>query len=292
MSRWRVLDGHPMRSSSFIWRSALETLRLDIDRRGGTLDHYYHFIMDLAWPLWHWLDATGRSVEGGSLLTFDPRDQYFDEVMLELLGVAMEPARETPTTPAAVMLRGFNTVAGDQWQTFANVEAFRAARRRFVQAVAGRTGGAAESPPTVVLIRREEGATDRAAARRSIADHDRLAERVRRHAHSRSFVFLDLQLEHLSPRHQVRLLHDGPVILIGQHGAGLVNGVWMTHVHSVVIELADADNPPHYESLCKDLGIRYERLPCRGLGGLMSGQRITVDADALEAAIDSTWPAQ
>ncbi len=276
-----------MRSSSFIWRSGREVLRLDITRLGGNLDHYYHFILDLVWPLWHWMDTTGRRGSEAHLLALEPRDLHFAPGFEALLGMPLRPAGEAAgETTGTVALHGFNTKSGDHWRTFRDAGAFRTSRERFVQDVAARIGLMPATTPAVVMIRRKEEPDDRGAARRSIADQDVLSHTVQLHARSRGLGYRDVQLEDLSMREQVALFHAGPVVLIGQHGAGLVNGLWMTDPRSAVIELAGVDNPPHFTNLFGDLGMHYERLLCAGEGDHMAGQRITVDAGALCALID------
>ena len=107
---------------------------------------------------------------------------------------------------------------------------------------------------------------------------------------AQGLAFHNVHLEDLNIRSQFSLFHGGPVVLIGQHGAGLVNGLWMTDPHSAVVELAGADNPPHFTNLFNDLGMRYARLVCEGSGDHMAGQRITVDHQALLTVLEHLQP--
>jgi hypothetical protein len=189
-----------------------------------------------------------------------------------------------------VQLHGFHTKRGDHWYTFANAGDFREARLRFVDAVAARMGHEAKAAPAVVLIKRKEEAGDRGASRRSIHDHEGLAEAVQTWCGAKGLAFHDVHLEDLDIRQQFTLFHGGPVLLIGQHGAGLVNGLWMTDTRSAVIELAGADNPPHFTNLFNDLGMPYVHVLCEGPGDHMAGQRITVDHQTLLNAAGQFWP--
>jgi len=276
-----------LRSSTFLWRSGTDTRRIEITRLGGNLDHFYHFILDLVWPMHEWATREGVVVPETVLLALDAKDLHFAPALLSLLGVRMEPALTTlpEATGAPVHLHGFNTKSGDHWRTFPAPKAFCEARLRFVKAVAERMGTGPQAPPSVVLIKRKEEPGDRGASRRSIRDHDGLSAALAQWCSAQGLAFHDVHLEDLDIRQQFALFHGGPVVLIGQHGAGLVNGRWMTDARSAVIELAGADNPPHFTNLFHDLGMRYVRLLCEGPGDHMAGQRITVDHKALLAAL-------
>jgi len=278
-----------LRSSTFLWRSGTDTRRIEITRLGGNLDHFYHFLLDLVWPLHTWAQREGQVEQGATLQPLDARELHFAPVMKALLGVSMEAAPNNLPHPTGtpVQLHGFNTKSGDHWNTFANAGDFREARLRFVDAVAARMGHEAKAAPAVVLIKRKEETGDRGASRRSIQDHEGLAEAVQTWCGAQGLAFHDVHLEDLDILRQFALFHGGPVLLIGQHGAGLVNGVWMNDSRSAVIELAGTDNPPHFTNLFNDLGMRYARLLCEGSGDHMAGQRITVDHRALLTALDA-----
>jgi hypothetical protein len=278
-----------LRSSTFLWRSGTDTRRIEITRLGGNLDHFYHFILDLVWPMYEWAQREGHVPPEAGLIALDLKDLHFAPAMQALLGVDMEaaPAVLPEATGAPVRLHGFNTKSGDHWNTFANAGDFREARLRFVDAVAARMGHEAKAAPAVVLIKRKEETGDRGASRRSIQDHEGLAEAVQTWCGAQGLAFHDVHLEDLDILRQFALFHGGPVLLIGQHGAGLVNGVWMNDSRSAVIELAGTDNPPHFTNLFNDLGMRYARLLCEGSGDHMAGQRITVDHRALLTALDA-----
>lgn len=276
------------RSSTFLWQAQNETRRVDIARYGGNLDHYYHFIMDLVWPLHEWVKREGLVASEAVLLAAKPRDLYFAAALYELLGVRMAamPNASPAETGAPVRLAGFNTKSGDHWKTFHDVEAFRKAREAFVSTVADRMGREALAPPAVVLIKRKDDNGDRGATRRCIERHEDVAAALSTWCAGHGLAFHDLHLEDLDIRQQFALFHRGPVVLIGQHGAGLVNGIWMVDARSAVVELAGPDNPPHFTNLFNDLGMRYVRLLCDGPGHHMAGQRITVDQEALIAALE------
>ena len=45
-----------MKVSNLTIRSGREVYRLRIARSSGYVSHYFHFIMDFVWPIFHWLD--------------------------------------------------------------------------------------------------------------------------------------------------------------------------------------------------------------------------------------------
>jgi capsular polysaccharide biosynthesis protein len=49
-------------------------------------------------------------------------------------------------------------------------------------------------------------------------------------------------------------------IVIGQHGAGLANAMWLTPHESSLIELSHERNPDHFLNYCGDFEIDYTRL--------------------------------
>lgn len=265
-----------MPASTFHFRSRWRSTKLRIERTGGQLDHYYHFIMDLVWPLHHWATTREPGVLPDVVRSDDPKPLYFDGHFRSLLGprlVAMRNAahwmeRLLPTEH--VVLRGFNSRVRDHEKTFAGLEEYRRAHQAFVAHVAARAHDGPTSPtPRVIVIDRSASADDRGASRRRIDDPAALLATLDRHCRARSVELLAVRMEDLGPLEQVQLVRSAPTILVGQHGAGLLNGLWMHTMHGGVIELAAEDNPAHFGNLYSDLGIAYHRLnfPARGAYG-------------------------
>lgn len=251
------------------------------------MDHYFHFILDLVWPLFRWkggLSAFGPDTE---LQVLEPSELHFAQAMEGMLGlrmtIATQPEPRAPSGP--VRLHGFNPRNGDHLQVFGSPPAFAAGRAAFVEALSLRWNAATGAPPAVVLIERTVVEGDRGGSRRRITQHARVAEELGQAAATAGVGFRNVVLESLNIREQFDLFHGGPVLLVGQHGAGLVNGIWMTHPRSAVIELAAADNPAHFSKLFPDLGMPYQRMEFPGPGEFMGGQMLQVDATALRRGI-------
>lgn len=277
-----------MRTSRFFWKDVHGRHSLEISRTGGALDHYFHFILDLVWPLFHWKEGLHAFGPDTELQVLEPAELHFAEAMETLLGLRMTlakgPAPGDAVTP--VRLHGSNPRNGDHLQVFGSAPAFAAGRMAFAEALAQRWQVVKAASPTVVLIERTVVPGDRGGSRRRIAEHRRLAEELVPICAMAGTAFRNVVLEELDIRQQFELFHGGPVLLIGQHGAGLVNGIWMTHPRSAVIELAAADNPAHFQRLFPDLGMAYQRLEFPGTGAFMDGQMLRVDAKVLRRGIE------
>lgn len=266
-----------MPSSRIHVRVAGRSYVVDLERTGGHLDHYYHFILDLAWPLHAWAErAHGGWDQVQDVRSEDPKALYFAAHFQRMLDRGLRApdlwtrVREGFTGRSEVTLKGFNSRVRDYADVFDGLEAFRASRRAFVGRVAAnlQVPQGMGSQWKVVLIERT-GGDDRGAVRRSIGDHAALNERLDHQCRAAGATFVNVQLEEMDAREQLALVREGPTVLVGQHGAGLLNGLWMEHRASAVIELAGEDNPTHFTNLYQDLGVRYERLiaPAEGVYG-------------------------
>lgn len=277
-----------MPSSTFHLRSGRKSRTVRIERVGGNLDHYYHFIMDLAWPLHHWMESHGiglrhvRTVRAG-----DPRSLFFSEHFREMLGIDLSPMdgwsrlRAGLMPSKAVVLEGFNSRLRAYFRTFSGPEELRRSRDSFVAGIAARTMLPSEraAAPTIVLIEREAVASDRGASRRRIDGHAALAAMVQAYSEENGIRFLGLRLGGMRFQEQFRVLRQGPTILIGQHGAGLLNGLWMEGPGRAVVELAAEDNPAHFQHLYTDLAMPYERIVCPAEGAYGEGQTLHARAE-------------
>ena len=92
------------------------------------------------------------------------------------------------------------------------------------------------------------------SSRRSIPNHDALAKALNSTVR-RSFEFQNVQLENLSFVEQIRLF-DSAAVVIGQHGAGLANTLWMQPA-SAVIELSHAPSLRHFRNISEALGHTF-----------------------------------
>ena len=112
-----------------------------------------------------------------------------------------------------------------------------------------------ESPYKVLLIERGKTNPDAGAHRRFLSNHKSLETRL-----SKFFgpIFKNVILEGLTIDDQVSLFMNAEIV-IGQHGAGLCNIVWMNKTNCLVIEF-----PPHgvdtFKNMCKAKEFKYVRI--------------------------------
>ena len=88
--------------------------------------------------------------------------------------------------------------------------------------------------------------------------------------------FENVTLEHLDFMEQVRLFASA-VLVVGQHGAGLGNSVWM-EPGSTVVELTNRPNLKHFQLISRGMGHHH-------LLHLTAGPHASVDVDALRSLL-------
>lgn len=262
--RWinRVLALHNHRRSARRAAGAGAVLVEPVPPRGagGDVEHYHHFLFDLALPLQGLLQRLPRStaVEVREIGVLTPLlSRLFPDVRI-LARSEATPARPLP-------LVGMNPVAVAVPRR--RLEAFRGA-------VFERLGiGAPDGQHEVLLIERgpphryyRTEARQRGAGtdRRSILNHDELAVWLRARV-AEPLRFHDVRLEELPLERQVSLFRSARLV-VGQHGAGLSNAVWM-EPGATLVELRAP--PPaiqglHFQALSALRRLRYARFPVEG----------------------------
>jgi capsular polysaccharide biosynthesis protein len=113
-----------------------------------------------------------------------------------------------------------------------------------------------ESTYKVILIERGKLKEGSGAHRRFLPNHKKLEKKLSNYFGP---IFKNIILESISIDEQVSLFKNAEIV-IGQHGAGLCNIVWMNKPNSLVIEF-----PPHevetFKNMCKAKQFKYSRLP-------------------------------
>ena len=68
-----------------------EVYRLRIARSSGYVSHYFHFIMDFVWPIFHWLDNDAGWLEDKSvtIASMERGPLFFDHIFLEIFGIGL-----------------------------------------------------------------------------------------------------------------------------------------------------------------------------------------------------------
>ena len=218
-----------MKVSNLTIRSGREVYRLRIARSSGYVSHYFHFIMDFVWPIFHWLDNDAGWVE-------DKRD-----------------------SAPRIELRGCNSRFRDYLRAFGSLAAARQSVEAFRSYLYRRFRCSEGNPKTIMLIERAWGKSNRGATRRSIINHNELKQSLETYCAQHRVLFRNIKLESMTFPEQFRLF-SGNGIVIGQHGAGLANAMWLTPRESSLIELADERSPDHFRNYCSDFEIDYTRL--------------------------------
>ena len=112
-----------------------------------------------------------------------------------------------------------------------------------------------DSPYKVILIERGKSKADSGAHRRSLPNHKVIENKLSKYFGS---IFKNIILENISISEQVSLFMNAEIV-IGQHGAGLCNIVWMNNAKSLVIEF-----PPYsvntFMNMCKAKGYKYAKI--------------------------------
>ena len=183
----------------------------------SSVEHYFHFIFDLALPLWGIADAApdlpGVVVRDFGIFSSHAR-RLFPE-RLEVIG-----AGESVDLVSAPLL-GMNP----RW-----VHVTRDDVRSFKSHVGSSMGINLEEPNNLVLLierlpPKPSFADDSGAARRSMPNHEELAAAIASSVRE-PYEFRNVQLEKLPFEEQIRLF-DRAALAIGQHGGGLTNCIWM-----------------------------------------------------------------
>ena len=257
-----------MKVSNLTIRSGGEVYPLRITRSSGHVSHYFHFIMDFVWPIFHWLDNDVGWLDDKTVAisSMERGPLFFDRIFLEIFGIELLQGTVVDrlrfkffdSTPR-VELTGCNSRFRDYLRAFGSLAAARQSVEAFRSYLYRRFHCSEGNPKTIMLIERAWGKYNRGATRRSIINHDGLKKSLETYCAQHRVTFRNIQLESMTFREQFQLF-SGTGIVIGQHGAGLVNAMWLTPHESSLIELADERSPDHFRNYCSDFEIDYTRL--------------------------------
>jgi hypothetical protein len=234
------------------------------------VEHYYHFLFDLALPLFLLVEATGRDARFTVQTTPGP---FLARLHL-LFGnqVDLAPVGGGLGGAAPHVMFGMNpflvAVTSREARAFA----------QHVRSVVG--AGSSPARTKVLLIERlppdgffTAGAVKPGggASRRCITNHEEI-DRTLRSIVRPPFDVQTVQLERVPFEDQIRLFADAAAV-IGQHGAGLANCLWM-QPGSVVVELNHDPSKSHFETVSHLMGHTY-------VAHRTDGTHVSVDVDRL-----------
>lgn len=247
----------------------------------SSVERYFHFLLGYFVPALLWIDRTGeRQV---TLRDCGPMNPWFD---------LLRPHVDIELIPPGQMLRRY--VSHSQPRVVLaqldNPMLFHASTlRRAATIVRELTGAAAVDPSGVILLERGPGhpsyrlpGSEVPAAGgdlRSIAN----ADAVRRAIEAAHAVEV-IDAARLAPAAQVRSVAAAEV-LVGQHGAGLANLLWMQAGTSVV-----EVQPPLRESVRDLFGVMAEVLDVRYRMVPQVSKHGPVEPAAVVAALRDPWP--
>lgn len=217
----------------------------------GHVSHYYHFIFDLIFPLSLLIEQTSSNVKY-VLCDFG----ILTPVLVELFGERIEILQNFDGVDEneVVDLMGMNPVkvnvsAGQ----IKNFKSFIYHKLNFVPTTKPNKILLIERLPSDEYYLQDTERRGAGATRRSIKNHRELEQTIRSIV-GPNHEFHNLTLENMSLEAQIKYF-DSAVVVIGQHGAGLANMLWMKE-KSVVVEFG-FKSKKHFEKIGSEIGIEH-----------------------------------
>lgn len=224
---------------------------------GGAIERYYHFLFDLLLPLDLLIQQTPDD-----RIFYIPRAGAFSDRIEKLF-----QKRVTFTTKQGTKygIKKHPLIGMNLKCVSTSVELIEA----FVDDVFQRLDISHSESKNIILI--ERGTSDSSppeqiqanppgAARRSIQNHEMLRTFLEPRI-SPEYKFYNLRLEELGFAKQIELFSNAKMI-VGQHGAGLANSIWM-RPHSIVVEISHEKHRDHYRRSSQLRNHHYYFYPTR-----------------------------
>ncbi|QDT47851.1 hypothetical protein Pan258_18900 [Symmachiella dynata] len=225
----------------------------------NNVEHYYHFIFDLCLPLHLTLQAASPNAK------FSLRDfGIFTERLPLLFPDRVKIVGKDHDTDGLTCrpLNGMNPVF---------MRLSRQELESFTSHVLTTLDIDSTAPPNKILLIERlppesyfvNQATKKGggASRRSIPNFQEFVESLQNRIQS-PYELQTVQLEKLSFQEQIQLFHQA-VLVIGQHGAGLANAIWM-RPESSMIELSNVPKLVHFRNICQVMGHSHHLYPTDG----------------------------
>ncbi len=243
-------------------------IRQDTGKPSGYLWHFGHFMHDFVMPLTDWLVNSNESPQHISLFIEDSPDQSvgsFIGMIEPLLGihanlVSIEEFQSLQFDD--LVLHGY-MFGPYQPSSLNNIQRWIVPRFDLHPKA---------DQPDILLIERAIGIHGfeqqqnmpkcikrTGVQRRHMSNHTEIAALLNTRYKNR---FRNVILENMPLADQISLFHHAKLI-IGQHGAGLNNLIWMNDANGTVIELTPCSIKT-FENLCQAKGLRYLTVGPRG----------------------------
>lgn len=292
---WAAVRTYRFRRANVLLTIGGQRSHVTITRRYSGLDRYYHFITDFAWPIYTW--SSRQAGDAFPVLTdvvsLGRQPLRFAGLFNEIFDVPLRAdalhyrTLSAPFRKDAERVSCCNTLRRCYLEGFDGLDAARDDLQRFNTYLDMRFPVAEPTRPIVTLIEREAGEADRGATRRTVTNHKAVAETIQAYCSRHDLEFQNVQLEGLPFAEQFRLFKQSRIV-IGQHGGGLANALWLRPGAASLIELAQAATRDHFLNLCEDFGLGYGRVTCPLADATAaSPERLTVDPDAVLAQLDT-----
>lgn len=227
----------------------------------GFLWHFGHFMHDFVMPFADWMAENEVSPDSIELIIEDIPEQGLGNFITYLQPLFGIQARQVDsqtfqqTAGTELILKAY-LFGPFEKKTIENVHKLILPRFDLTPS---------NDQPDILLIERsiaklgyEEdanlplGAKITGTNRRKIANHQELVAALQDRFGSR---FRNLVLEELSISQQIQLFYHANIV-IGQHGAGLNNLLWMQEGRKMLVEVSTTDNRV-FENLCATRSYRY-----------------------------------
>jgi hypothetical protein len=234
---------------------------LDIQVRGGSPEHYFHFFLGILVPLInHLVNSRGRPFY--FVRSCAPMNRIWEELNLDNIAIVDKTSipqlgRHFPK----ITLHGFDAAPYYDSDVFMRV-------RQFLFGKFGMPnpwGESTKAPSGILLVDRGPGdpyynsslaeIKTSAKQRRSIPNFNTLADAVRSLEPSAKAI----RLEKTSLKNQARLFKNAKIVVM-QHGAAMTNVFWM-RPGSRVIEIGPLQEWPNFIQLCQIFGVHREIVP-------------------------------
>ncbi len=220
-----------------------KTVHLDSNKLDcGNIEHYYHFVFDLLLPLSLIIDKVPRDTIF-SIHNFGPLTKnllIFFSDRIKITTVSKEDKKNIlfGMNPTALRVLNFNfhRLVKTAFHNFKTLQNAIRKKVLLIERVA--------PDPYYLMNANNKGS---GTSRRSIVNHQELKNMIQSEI-SAQYEFHNLVLEELTLEDQVQYFGSAALI-IGQHGAGLANIVWMKN-GSMVIEFGFNSNN-HFQKISR-----------------------------------------
>jgi hypothetical protein len=239
--------------------------------RGGKINHYFHFIIEFLYPFLQLNLHKSRQVYVENLKNFK---NILDELSINYVKQAINHQRSEEITLQGLLPENHNL----------NLNSFKSQVFNILEI------NPAEIPNQIVLIKRSlpedfEKHVDiynhakTGSLRRRIINNDDIYRYLSQIVDS-SYQLQQVELERMNFKDQCKLF-DSAALVIGLHGAGLTNAVWM-QPETCLIEIAAFNQ--YFENMCHQKGVMYWN---HGEVPPVKDTVITVEAEKLGQMIQS-----